>query len=165
MVLLNYEELLIEADTEGLIVKEKPLNLYDGRIIGRNIAIRRNIPTLKKKACVLAEEIGHYHTATTNILDQTESVNRKLERAGRLWAYDKQVGLSGIIRGYRAQCRNRHELAEYLGVTEAFLQDAINCYKEKYGIKAEADGCIIMFEPYLAVIEKIVFQTNCFRVQ
>ena len=154
-MLLNYEELLIEADTEGLLVKEKPLSLYDDRIAGRNIAIRQNISTLKKKACVLAEEIGHYHTAAMDILDQAKTVNRKLEHAGRLWAYDKQIGLSGIIQGYREHCRNRNELAECLGVPEDFLQDALDCYKEKYGLMAELDGYVIIFEPSLAVIEKI----------
>lgn len=39
-------------------------------------------------------------------------------------------------------------------MTEDFLQDALECYKEKYGIMVQQDGYIIMFEPALAVIEK-----------
>ncbi len=152
---MTYDELLTEADNDGLIVKEKPLKFYDGRIKGRKIAIRQNIPTLKKKTCILAEEIGHYHTNTIDILDQNQVLNRKLERAGRLWAYDKLIGLSGIIQGYRAKCRNRCEFAECLGVTEEFLQDALICYKEKYGIMTEIDGYVIMFEPSLAVAKKL----------
>lgn len=151
---MNYEDLLIEADNTGLIVKEKPLPISTGRIKGKKIAIRQNIPTLKEKACILAEELGHYHTSVGNILDQTNFNNRKQERAGRLWAYDHLIGLSGIIQGYHARCQNRHELAECLGVTEDFLQDALECYKEKYGIMVQQDGYIIMFEPALAVIEK-----------
>jgi hypothetical protein len=152
---LTYDELLIEAGNAGLLVKEKPLKFYDGRIKGRKIAIRQNIPTLTEKACVLAEEMGHYCTNTMDILDQKQVINRKLERAGRLWAYDKLIGLSGIIQGYRAQCRNRHELAECLGVTEDFLQEALDCYKEKYGLMTELDGYLIIFEPALSVIEKL----------
>ncbi len=151
---MTYDELLIEADDNGLIVKEKQLKFYDGRIKGRKIAIRQNIPTLKKKVCVLAEEIGHFHTNTMDILDQEQVISRKLERAGRMWAYDKLIGLSGIIQGYRARCQNRHELAECLGVTEEFLQEALECYKEKYGITVMIDGYTIMFEPALAVLEK-----------
>lgn len=151
---MTYDELLVEADCNGLIVKEKPLKFYDGRISGRKVAIRQNIPTLSEKSCVLAEEIGHYHTNTLDILDQEEAVNRKVEKAGRLWAYNKLIGLSGIIRGYRARCRNQYELAEYLGVTENFLHDALECYKEKYGEMAHIDNYTIMFEPYLAVIEE-----------
>lgn len=152
---MSYDELLIEADGAGLVVKEKPLKFYDGRIKGKNIAIRRDIPTPKKKACILAEEIGHYYTNTMDILDPDKVVNRKLERTGRLWAYDKLIGLSGIIQGFRAMCQNRYELAECLGVTEEFLQEALDCYKEKYGTMTEIDGYVIMFEPSLAVIEKM----------
>ena len=151
---MSYEDLLIEADNTGLIVKEKPLPISKGRIKGKKIAIRQNIPTLREKTCVLAEELGHYHTAVGNILDQTSVENRKQERAGRLWAYDKLIGLSGIIQGFRARCQNRHELAECLGVTEEFLQEALEYYKEKYGIKVMIDGYTIMFDPALAVIEK-----------
>ena len=61
---MGYDDLLIEADEAGLIVKEKLLPLSDGRIKGRRIAIRRNIPTLRKKADVLAEELGHYYTTS-----------------------------------------------------------------------------------------------------
>ena len=46
---MSYEDLLKEADAAGLIVKEKPLPLSDGRIKGHKIAIRKNIPTLRKK--------------------------------------------------------------------------------------------------------------------
>lgn len=152
---LSYDELLIEAEEAGLIVKEKPLHVNDGRIKGKKVAIRQDIPTLAQKSCVLAEEIGHYHTAVGDILDQINAANQKQKRSGRLWAYDKLIGLSGIIQGHRAQCRNRHELAECLGVTEEFLQEALDCYRQKYGIMAEIDGYIIMFEPALAVIEKI----------
>ncbi len=152
---LSYEDLLIEAEDSGLIVKEKPLPLSDGRIKGNRIAIRQDIPTLAEKACVLAEELGHYHTASGDILDQSSDTNRKQELAGRLWAYDRQIGLSGIIQGCRQCCQNRHELADFLNVSEEFLQEALDCYRGKYGIMTELDGCIIMFEPALAVIEKV----------
>lgn len=75
---MTYDELLIEAGNAGLLVKEKPLKFYDGRIKGRKIAIRQNIPTLTEKACVLAEEMGHYCTNTMDILDQKQVINRKL---------------------------------------------------------------------------------------
>ncbi len=153
---MTYEELLIEAETLGVTVKELPLRSSDGRIKGKRIAIRSDIPTLAKKADVLAEEMGHYHTTAGNILDQNNTANYKQERTARLWAYNKQIGLSGIIQGYRQSCRNQYELAECLGVSEEFLSDALQCYREKYGLYAEIDGYIIMFEPHLAVMEKIM---------
>lgn len=154
MILLSYDELLLEADNTGLVVKEKKLPVSKGRIKGKRIAIRQSIPTLIEKACVLAEEIGHYHTNTYDILNQETIINRKIERAGRMWAYDKQIGLCGIIQGYHAHCQNSYELAECLNVTEDFLQEALECYREKYGVKVEFDNYFIIFEPSLAVIEK-----------
>ena len=47
---MTYDHLLIEAEKEGLIIKEKPLISSDGRIFGKKIAIRKDIPTLCQKA-------------------------------------------------------------------------------------------------------------------
>ena len=118
------------------------------------VAIRRDMTTTEK-SCILAEELGHYHTTSGNILEQESVSDRKQERIARLWAYNKRIGLSGIIQGYRKHCRNLHELAECLEVSEDFLKEALECYREKYGCYTELDGYLIMFEPYLAVIEKI----------
>lgn len=44
---------------KGADHKKKPLVENDGLIVGNRIAIRRNIPSINK-ACILAEELGHY---------------------------------------------------------------------------------------------------------
>ena len=54
----------------------------------------------------------------------------------------------GLIRAYEARCRNRYEMAEYLDVTEEYLEEAIDCYKAKYGLYASVDNYIIYFEPF-----------------
>ncbi len=36
---------------------------------GNRIAIKQDLPTQKEKACVLAEELGHFYTSTGNILE------------------------------------------------------------------------------------------------
>ena len=46
-------------------------------------------------------------------------------------------------------------MAEYLDVTEEFLKEALEQYRRKYGQRAELDNYVIIFEPQLAVIEKI----------
>ena len=151
---MTYDELLMEADAEGLIVKEAPLQSGDGRCQGRRIAIRRDIPTLAKKANTLAEELGHFHTTVGDILDQSDVRSRQQERQARLWAYNHCIGLSGIIQAYRQHCHNRYDFAEHLGVTVEFLCNALECYRGKYGRCTEIDGYIIFFEPSLAVMEK-----------
>lgn len=148
---MNYEALLDEAYQEGLIVKEKPLKYNNGRIKGKRIAIRKDIDTFTEKACVLAEELGHHHTSVGDILDMSDSGNRKQERQARLWGYNKLIGLTGIIRAYEAGCQNCHEIAEFLDVTEEFLLDCIETYRDKYGLGTEIDGYYVMFIPHLTV--------------
>ena len=145
---MNYEQLLAAADQEGLLIKEQPLTGHDGLIRGSRIAIRKDIKTQVEKSCVLAEEIGHYRTSFGNILDQSKVESRKQEYRARLYGYNLKIGLAGLIRAYEARCRDRYEMAEYLDVTEEYLEEAIDCYKSKYGLYASVDNYIIYFEPF-----------------
>lgn len=151
---MTYEELLIEADEQNLIVKEKPLADNDGRIKGNRIAIRRNISEIQKK-CILSEEIGHYHTSIGDILDQSQILNRKQELKARLWAYNKQIGLTGLINAYEYGCKSQYEVADFLNVTEEFLADALKFYKTKYGTHIKIDNYIIYFEPNIGILKSI----------
>lgn len=150
---MTYEELLKEADSLGLIVKEKPLQGTDGRILDRRIAIRKDIPTQTEKLCVLAEELGHHYTSTGNILNQNNVANRKQEFRARVYGYNLLIGLRGIIQAYEAGCRNLYEMAEYLEVTEEYLKEALECYRKKYGIFVTLDNYAIYFEPTLGVMK------------
>jgi hypothetical protein len=71
VICLNYDILLKEADSDGIMIKEKPLIANDGRIKGDQILIRQDMSCCQK-ACVLAEELGHYYTTAGDILDQSD---------------------------------------------------------------------------------------------
>lgn len=148
---MDYEALLIEAAKDGLVVKEKPLQYNNGRVKGNRIAIRKDIDTSTEKACVLAEEMGHHHTSIGDILDLSDAGNRKQERQARLWGYNKLIGLTGIINAYEAGCQDRFEVAEYLGVTDEYLCECMDTYRDKYGIGVTVDDYYIMFIPHLAI--------------
>lgn len=151
----NYELLLDEACDIGLNVKEKPLRSSDGRIKGKRIAIRKDIDTSSKKACVLSEELGHYHTTVGNIINLSDAQNRKQERQARLWAYNNRIGLYGLIRAYEQGCKSQYDVAEFLDVTEEFLAEAITTYREKYGVYTTIDNYIVYFIPQLIICKKI----------
>lgn len=151
----SYEILLSEASENGLIVKEKPLKYNNGRIKGSRVAIRQDLSTSVEKACVLAEELGHHYTTYGNILDQSDTSNRKQELRARAWAYNKQIGLLGLIRAYEHGCRNRFEIAEYLEVTEEVLEECLIFYRNKYGMCKAADNYVVYFIPNLVVMKKI----------
>lgn len=118
------------------------------------IAIREDM-TIPEKTCALAEELGHHYTSVGNILDLTSAANRKQERQARLWAYNKQIGLIGLVRAFEHGCQNRFEIAEYLEVTEEFLEECIECYRNKYGICKQVDNYVVYFIPQLSVMKLV----------
>lgn len=146
----TYDDMLVEADKHSLTTKEKPLLAYNGRIKGKRIAINRAL-TEREKKCILAEELGHYLTGSGDILDQSSAANRKQELRGRLWAYNRLIGLRGIVSAYKSGCQNMSDVAYYLDVTEDFLQEALSCYRQKYGIYVKLDNYVIYFEPSIGI--------------
>lgn len=151
----KYEALLDEACDKGLIVKEKPLQYNNGRIKGNRIAIRKDLSTSTEKACVLAEELGHHETTVGNILDMSDPWNRKQEHQARLNGYNRLIGLMGIINAYEAKCQNQNEIAEFLNVTEEYLLECIECYRDKYGSRKTVNNYIIYFIPNLAIMKMV----------
>lgn len=149
------EHLENEIDESGIELIQnytfKSLNIK-GLYCDGTIALNKNIKTMSEKACILAEELGHHHTSNGNIVDQTKVENRKQERIARIWAYDKLIDLFRIAHAFEAGCTSRYEIAEYLGVTEEFLQDALDCYQQKYGVCRQIENYIIYFEPNLGVL-------------
>ncbi|MGG7160202.1 hypothetical protein BH721_01510 [Clostridium baratii] len=151
---MTYDELLIEAAKDGLKIKEKPLSFgLKGLYKNGKIIIDKNLNTNTERRCILAEEIGHHHKTYGNIIDENDISNKKQERIARIWAYKKLVGLTDIIRAHKYGVKSRFEFAEYLNVTESFLDEALSYYKDKYGLWYELDNYIIRFDP-LGVLEK-----------
>ena len=143
-----YETLLQEAHDEGVEVVYIPLRgslkgLYSCNII----AINSSTATEAEKACILAEELGHYHTTVGDILDQTKVQNRKQERRACAWSYKRLVPLDKLIQASNLGIRSRPELAEYLHITEQHLSAALQHYKEKYGLYHHISGYWVCFEP------------------
>lgn len=57
---MNYEQLLEEAYSKNIIVKELDFDSScKGLTKGNKIAISKKIITLSEKACILAEELAH----------------------------------------------------------------------------------------------------------
>ena len=153
----SFERLEDEACRDGIEVISHQFRNHSirGLYCDGTIGINKSITTTAEKSCVLAEELGHHYTSVGNIVDMSDAGNRKQERQARLWGYNKKIGLTGIITAFRAGCHSRHEIAEKLDVTEEYLQECIDCYRDKYGVYTEVDNYVIYFIPYLAVMEKV----------
>lgn len=154
---MTYENLLEEAYSENIsVIENAPFQSNsDGLINGDVIGLNRKIRSSRKRACILAEELGHYHTTVGDIICQSSASDRKQERRARAWAYEKMVGLMGIIKSYMHGCSTLYEMSEYLEVTEEFLAEALAYYKGKYGICTTIDNYVIYFEPSMGVFELI----------
>lgn len=139
-----------EAADVGLYLDYVPFKCESikGLYCDGSIAINSNIETCVERACILAEELGHYHTSSGVILDLDRMSNQKQERAARLWAYDSMITIEKLILAKEAGCSNRYEIAEHLNVTESFLQEAIDCYHSRYGLGFQKGEYIVFFEPF-----------------
>ena len=120
----KYEELI--GEYEHLIIEERPM-VNDGLYADGCVWINQDMPT-NRKACVLAEEVGHYETSSGDILDQTNTGNRKQELTARKWAYNKVVPEEKISEAISAGYTEVWEIADHLDVDEQFLREALKYY-------------------------------------
>ena len=154
---MSYENLLDDANDSGITLDEK--YTFDSRLKGlyidNNIALSSALETSAEKSCILAEELGHHYTSSGNIIDMSVVANRKQELHARAWAYNRLIGLYWIINAYRSGCRNGYEIAEHLNITEEFLAEALQYYRNKYGLCTTVDNYVVYFEPTLGIFEQI----------
>lgn len=152
----NYEDLLSSADAQNVEVIDRCFssNRIKGLYCDGTIALSKRLSNAEKN-CVLAEELGHHYTSSGVILDMNSVSCRKQERQARLWAYNRLIGLQGIISAFKAGCRSTYEIAEHLNVSEDFLQDALAAYRSKYGPYTKLDNYLIYFEPNMGIYEMI----------
>ena len=110
------------------------------------IALSSKVKDTKEKICILVEELAHIKLNVGNITN-----NPKEELKARGLAYKGLIGLEGIIASYKYGCTDKYEMADFLEVTESFLEEAIQYYKSKYGISVIYKNYEIKFIPSLSV--------------
>ena len=163
MIQLNtYEQLLQDADDEQVRVHESfDLNgdstgskRLNGLYADGHIALDSQLKTTAEKASILAEEMGHHFTSVGDITNLKNVNSRQQELDARLWGYNRLIGLRGIVRAFEHHCQNRYEMAEYLDVPEDYLEEALSCYRSKYGVYTVVDNYAIYFIPNIAVAKR-----------
>ena len=144
MTLISYIDLIIHSEEENIKILERPLKAYKGRVKGNKILINSEMSECEK-ACILAEELGHYHTTVGNILDQSISNNRKQEKTARRWAVHELIEIDELINAIKSGYESLSDIAEYLNVTVDFLLESIDVFKCEYGICFQKGDFIITF--------------------
>ncbi|WP_017470666.1 ImmA/IrrE family metallo-endopeptidase [Amphibacillus jilinensis] len=149
-----YEDLI--SKYSHLTIEEVPdLPQGLGGLYFDNVILLDKYRNTREKYCLLTEELGHYHTSAGDITDQSKLVNRKQEVRARSWGFEKAIPLEKIVQAYKAHVKNRFELAEFLDVTESYLEEALERYIQVYGICVKFKNYVIRFDP-LGVTEMFI---------
>ncbi|MEA4972952.1 MAG: ImmA/IrrE family metallo-endopeptidase [Candidatus Metalachnospira sp.] len=130
----KYEKLIEYANDRNISIVETYFESDSkGLCIGRDtIAIKKELKDCEK-ICILAEELGHYNTSVGDIVDQKNSNNQKQEKIARKWAVNKLIKIEKLIDAVKHGCDSLFEIADFLDVTEEFLIESIDIFRQKYG--------------------------------
>lgn len=90
------------------------------------------MPTVADETVKLAHELGHCETGAFYNRYAARDVRQKYENRANKWAIKKLIPEDELKQAILQGCREPWELAEYFGVTEAFLCKAIFWYKHGY---------------------------------
>ena len=154
--LTTYEQLENEACEDGIDIIEYEFesSALKGLYIDNTIGLSKQLKTYAEKKCIIAEEMGHHYTSSGNIIDQKEMSNRKQEHRARVWAYRKLIELPKLVKAFEHGCRNRYEIAQFLNVTEDFLEDSLNYFKTRYPNGYRIENYYIQFYPNLQIAQR-----------
>ena len=150
----KYEELLQAAADAGVTVYTASLSGHAGLYSDGVILLSDALRTTAEKACVLAEELSHHFTACGNITGSAVPAIKQ-EIQGRRAAHEILVPIHSLVEAMTTGCcRSRYEVAEYLEVTEEFLNEALEQYRLKYGHYLSFGDFFLFFEPF-GVLQRV----------
>lgn len=142
----RYEKLLVEAEKHGVESIEMPFGENCGYYCDNVTFINRSSTNAYKHG-ILGEELGHHFTSAGDVLDQSNPSNIKQERKARTWGFEHTVPLTRLAEAIDYPCTTMTELTEYLELPKELLLDAIEYYRQKYGLYATVNNYTIWFEP------------------
>jgi Predicted Zn peptidase len=121
------ENLLQHATDNNIKIHSFNLGIDElrGLYVSGNIALSTKLETTREKTCVLAEELGHYHTTVGDILDLSKIDNLKQEYKARKWAWEYLLPVESILLAVSIGYKEVHSMAEYLDVDESFLRERL----------------------------------------
>jgi len=96
------------------------------------IFIEKSQPKIDKKV-ILVEEFKHMMTSYGVILNQNNHDSAKQENKARALSYKELITMEDLCDCYHKGLRSEFEIAEELDVTQKFLHNAIEYFKENSG--------------------------------
>lgn len=141
-----YEELCIENDWIEIEETNRLPKFQPGFYINGKIYINSNLSETRK-AEVLYEELAHHKLTYGNILDQSKWINRKFENYAKRHGYEAALPLRIIVEAHNYGVSSLYELADYVQLSEKYIVEILEHYKNKYGIGTHYGNYSITFEP------------------
>ena len=142
----RYEDLLIQNSHLHIYDTFELPGMFKGFYDNGVILIDKNLSDAKKLE-ILSEELAHHEITYGNILNEQDIQNKKYELKARRLANEKIISLEGIIEAFLQGIHNLYELANFFEVTESFVLQSIEHYKQKYGYSTRCGKYVIQFEP------------------
>ena len=142
---MSYEKLQTQYPHIRIIEKNLPKGL-SGLYYDQQIEINK-AKNIYEKHCILAEELGHYETTVGDITDLDDLHNRKLEQVARRWGYEKIVSFDHLIECYKLGITTAEEICLHLEITLQYLKEALDVYKQRYGMAVKYNGFLLSFDP------------------
>lgn len=144
----NYELLLSQAAKAGVEVYSAPMTDHDGLYMDNVILLNSDLKTNAERACILAEELAHHFTACGNIISNS-TLALQQELKGRRAAHEILAPIGKLAEAMTLGCcRTKYEVAEYLEITEEFLDEALYQYYLKYGPYISYGDSLLYFSPF-----------------
>ena len=141
----RYEELLMQCEIEVTETQRVPRG-FDGWYQDNEIFIRPSLSETRK-AEVLYEELAHHKLTYGNILDQSKWINRKFENYAKRHGYEAALPLRIIVEAHHYGVSNLYELAQYVQLSEEYVLEILEHYRNKHGIYIRYGTYLIQFEP------------------
>ncbi len=141
-----FEELCIKNDWIEIEETNRLPKFQPGFYINGKIYINSNLSETRK-AEVLYEELAHHKLTYGNILDQSKWINRKFESYARRHGYEAALPLHIIVEAHHYGVSSLYELADYVQLSEKYIVEILEHYKNKYGIGTNYANYAITFEP------------------
>ena len=111
----------------------------------------QSISSETEEKLILAEEIGHYFTATSKPIGSKYYCNKLYSDRKEHRAFRKAVKMTishrQIVKCMLSGANSLYELAEALEVTEDYLKNAFELYKQKYGQFKKVGEYYLYFDP------------------
>lgn len=135
----NFEALAASRPQLNIIISKTMPKFLGGLTFIRDIYINQNLSE-REKYEVLQEEFAHYDYTVGDIVSDDSEVDKKQEVLARSKAMERTVTLDGLIYCYFNHAWSLEEVADYFGVTEKYVQQAIQNYRNKYGLFFRYNG-------------------------